>query len=139
MHKFKKRRTKIRTSSDRFAFLFLRFQIDFYRRIRLETSENLRKRSIPRTGLTNSLHLSNLPPSNVNEGVENLDEKSIPKEISLAETQFYARTSASPTIQLANEICSSPPADDTFHDAIDDLSSARDPTPMDKGKVKSKF
>lgn len=66
----------------------------------------------------------------------------LPTGTSLAESQFYARTSASPTLQRqelreepkSDEIYSSPPPDDTYHDAIDDLSSTRDPILPEKGK-----
>ncbi|CAF0992532.1 unnamed protein product [Rotaria sordida] len=53
--------------------------------------------------------------------------------ISLAESQFYARSSNTPCIkrqnfidEKINEIYSSPPADDTFQDAINDLNINKD-------------
>ena len=60
---------------------------------------------------------------------------------SLAETQFYARTSHTPTtkrhgliFQKSDEIYSTPPIEDTFHDAIDDLNSNKDQRIDEKGK-----
>jgi hypothetical protein len=60
---------------------------------------------------------------------------------SLTETQFYARTSHTPTTkrhgliyQKSDDIYSTPPIEDTFHDAIDDLNTNRDPIIDDKSK-----
>lgn len=54
-------------------------------------------------------------------------ENKLPEKFSFAETQFYARTSATPPIQRKlDDVCSSPPGDDTFHDAIDELSAHKD-------------
>jgi len=60
---------------------------------------------------------------------------------SLAESQFYARTSNTPITQRhdliytkSDEIYSSPPMDDIFHDAIDDFSTNQDQTIDDKSK-----
>ncbi|CAF2819700.1 unnamed protein product [Rotaria sp. Silwood2] len=56
-----------------------------------------------------------------------------PTEISLAESQFYARSSGTPYTkrhelidEKVNEVYSSPPADDTFHDAINDFNINKD-------------
>ena len=60
---------------------------------------------------------------------------------SLTETQFYARTSRTPIpkrheliYQKSDEIYSTPPIEDTFHDAIDDLHTRRDQIIDDKRK-----
>jgi hypothetical protein len=63
---------------------------------------------------------------------------------SLAETQFYARTSHTPTTtkrheliyQKSDDIYSTPPIEDTFHDAIDDLNTNKDQIIDDKSKKK---
>ncbi|CAF0986323.1 unnamed protein product [Rotaria sp. Silwood1] len=56
-----------------------------------------------------------------------------PSGISLAESQFYARSSGTPLTkrhdfidEKVNEVYSSPLADDTFHDAINDLNINKD-------------
>jgi hypothetical protein len=61
--------------------------------------------------------------------------------LSLAETQFYARTSHTPTtkrhgliFQKSDEIYSTPPIEDTFHDAIDDLNTNKEQIIDDKSK-----
>jgi hypothetical protein len=62
---------------------------------------------------------------------------------SFAESQFYARTSNTPTTKRhgliqknSDEIYSTPPIEDTFHDAIDDLNISKDQIIDDKGKKK---
>jgi hypothetical protein len=60
---------------------------------------------------------------------------------SLAESQFYARSSHTPTTKRhdliypkSDEIYSSPPIEDTFHDAVDDLNTNQDPIIDEKSK-----
>jgi hypothetical protein len=60
---------------------------------------------------------------------------------SFAESQFYARTSNTPNIKRhgliqknSDEIYSTPPIEDTFHDAIDDLNTNKDQINDDKSK-----
>lgn len=73
---------------------------------------------------------------------ESLMQRQSPAGISLAESQFYVRTSNLPDAKQrdiidrkSDELYSSPPADDTYHDAIDDLSMPKDPMVFDKGKL----
>lgn len=61
--------------------------------------------------------------------------------LSFAETQFYARTSHTPTskprdlvYQKSDEIYSTPPIEDTFHDAVDDFITNKDQIIDDKSK-----
>jgi hypothetical protein len=64
-----------------------------------------------------------------------------PSGTSLRETQFYARTSHAPTThrhnltyQKSDEKYFTPPIEDTFHDAVDDLNINKDQINDEKSK-----
>jgi len=93
-----------------------------------------------------SLQLSSTKTtSSKNEG-RDIMEREQRSGLSLAETQFYARTSHTPITkrhdliyQKSDEIYSTPPIEDTFHDAIDDLNINKDQIIDDKSKKNLHF
>lgn len=114
------------------------------------------------TGITNSLHkneitndqdiclvesnpllqLSSTKTTNgKNEGRDIMEDEQQSRS-SFADTQFYARASHTPIkkrndliYQKSDEIYSTPPIEDTFHDAVDDLNINKDQIIDDKSKT----
>ncbi len=91
-------------------------------------------------------HLSSTKTTNGKKEGRDIMEHEQQSRSSLAESQFYARTSNTPITQRhdliytkSDEIYSSPPMDDIFHDAIDDLSTNQDQTIDDKSKQNLHF
>jgi hypothetical protein len=112
------------------------------------------------TGITNSIHknerttnqadvlvdsspsiqFSSTKTTNGKKEGRNIMQREQQSGSSLAETQFYARTSHTPTTtkrheliyQKSDDIYSTPPIEDTFHDAIDDLNTNKDQIIDDK-------
>jgi hypothetical protein len=91
---------------------------------------------------SSSLQLSSAKTINGKREGRDIMQPEQQSEPSLAESQFYARTSSTPStkrhdliFQESDEIYSSPPPiDDTFHDAIDDLNMTKDQIIDDKSK-----
>jgi hypothetical protein len=100
----------------------------------------------PNTGITNSVRKNETINNTVIESIPSTNDKK--EGISFAETQFYARTSNTPPCskrhdindeKITNEIYSSPPLDDTFHDAIDDLNISKDQLINEEEKTQELF
>jgi len=88
-----------------------------------------------------SIQLSSTKTTNNKKEGRDIMQREQQSGSSFAETQFYARTSHTPTnkrhdfmYQKADEIYSTPPIEDTFHDAIDDLNINKDQIIDDKSK-----
>ena len=95
----------------------------------------------PNTGITNSVRKNETINNTVIESIPSTNDKK--EGISFAETQFYARTSNTPPCSkrhdINNEIYSSPPLDDTFHDATDDLNISKDQLTNEEEKTQELF
>jgi hypothetical protein len=79
------------------------------------------------------IQLSSTKTTNGKKEERDIMQREQPSGLSLGESQFYAKTSHTPTnkrhgliYQESDEIYSSPPIEDTFHDAIDDLNINKD-------------
>jgi hypothetical protein len=88
-----------------------------------------------------SVQLSSTKTTNGRKEGRDIMQREQQSGLSLAETQFYARTSHTPTtkrhgliFQKSDEIYSTPPIEDTFHDAIDDLNTNKEQIIDDKSK-----
>jgi hypothetical protein len=88
-----------------------------------------------------SIQLSSTKTTNNKKEGRDIMQREQQSGSSFAETQFYARTSHTPTnkrhdliYQKSDEIYSTPPIEDTFHDAIDDLNTNKDQIIDDKSK-----
>ena len=107
-------------------------------------NETVDDRTYPLIAPTPSGHLSTTTTTNGKRDEEDLmqHQQTLPQsKVSLAESQFYARTSMTPNTKRTDVLNgksdgthSSTPIDDTFHDATDDLNMSKDQTVPSKGK-----